>query len=136
MINVRSIRARAVRVPMSSPHRTASGTVAESPLVLVDAVTDHGSTGHGIIFTYTTTALKPTADLVQNLAALVEGQELAPATIAQSLSQRFRLLGTQGLVGMALAGIDMALWDALARTHHTSLFGLLGVSARPVPTYG
>jgi len=31
---VRSLRVRAVRVPMQPPHRTASGVVAESPLVL------------------------------------------------------------------------------------------------------
>ena len=33
---VRELRARAVRVPMPEPHRTASGVIAESPLVLVD----------------------------------------------------------------------------------------------------
>ena len=42
-------------------------------------------------------------------------------TIEQKLSKKFRLLGTQGLVGMALAAIDMALWDALARTHNMPL---------------
>jgi len=121
---------------MAPPHQTASGTVSESPLVLTDAVTDQGVVGHGIVFTYTTAALKPTADLVQNLASLVEGEALAPAAIEQKLARRFRLLGTQGLVGMALAGIDMALWDALARAHNISLVSLLGGSARPAPVYG
>jgi len=125
-----------VRVPMTTPHRTASGTVSESPLVLVDAITDEGVEGHGIVFTYTTAALKPTAELIQNLAALVEGEELAPAATFDRLSQRFRLLGTQGLVGMALAGIDMALWDALARVHGVSLVALLGGAGRPVQAYG
>jgi L-alanine-DL-glutamate epimerase-like enolase superfamily enzyme len=45
-------------------------------------------------------------------------------------------LGTQGLAGMAIAGIDMALWDALAKAHNVSLISLLGGSARPVPAYG
>ena len=136
MIRIRSLKARAVRVPMAHPHQTASGTVAESPLVLVDVVTDQGVLGHGIIFTYTTAALKPTAELVQNMAPLVEGEELAPAAIEQKLGKRFRLLGTQGLIGMALSGIDMALWDALARLHNLSLLMLLGGIARPVPAYG
>jgi mandelate racemase len=110
--------------------------VSESPLVLIDVVTDQSVVGHGIVFTYATAALKPTAELVQNLASLVEGEELAPVAIEQKLGRRFRLLGTQGLVGMALAGIDMALWDALARVHNISLVSLLGGSARPVPAYG
>jgi mandelate racemase len=121
---------------MAKPHQTASGILTESPLVLTDVVTDQGVVGHGIVFTYTMAALKPTADLTQNLAPLIEGDVLAPAVIEQNLASRFRLLGTQGLVGMALAGIDMALWDALARVHNVSLLSLLGGVARPVPAYG
>ncbi|MGA2135996.1 MAG: mandelate racemase, partial [Bryobacteraceae bacterium] len=136
MIRVQSLRARAVRVPMASPHQTASGTVVESPLVLTDVVTDQGVVGHGMVFTYTGAALKPTADLIQNLAPLVAGEVLAPAAIEHKLAGRFRLLGTQGLVGMALSGIDMALWDALARVHNVSLLALLGGVARPLPAYG
>jgi mandelate racemase len=110
--------------------------VSESPLVLIDVITDQGVIGHGIIFTYTAAALKPTAELVQNLASLIEGEDLAPAAIEQKLARRFRLLGTQGLVGMAIAGIDMSLWDALAKAHSVSLISLLGGSTRPVPVYG
>jgi mandelate racemase len=129
------LRVRAVRVPME-PHQTASGTVAESPLILTDALTDHGVAGHSITFTYTAAALKPTGDLIANMAAFVEGQPLAPAELARKLSARFRLLGTQGLVGMALAGIDMALWDAMARVHQVSLTQLLGGVERSIPAYG
>ena len=125
-----------VRVPLSIPHQTASGTVAESPLVLVDVTTEAGTAGHAIVFTYTAAALKPTADLIQNLAPLVEGKPLAPAAIEQELARRFRLLGTQGLVGMALAGVDMACWDGLARLQRMPLVSLLGGAARPVPVYG
>lgn len=135
-VTVRELRARAVRVPMPEPHRTASGVIAESPLVLVDVVTSDGVTGHGIVFTYATAALAATASLVQEFAPLVVGQPLAPADRWQALGARFRLLGTQGLVGMAISGIDMALWDALARTHGTSLVRLLGGVERPQRVYG
>ena len=37
---------------------------------------------------------------------------------------------------MALAGIDMALWDALARSRDTSLVRLLGGVERPLRAYG
>jgi mandelate racemase len=136
MIRIQSLQARAVRVPMAPPHKTASGTVTESPLVLTDVVTDQGVIGHGIVFTYTAAALKPTTDLIQNLAPLVAGEVLAPVAVAQKLARGLRLLGTQGLVGMALSGIDMALWDALARVHNISLLALLGGVARPVRAYG
>jgi mandelate racemase len=135
-VTVRELRARAVRVPMPEPHRTASGVIAESPLVLVDVVTSDGVTGHGIVFTYSTAALAATTAFVRELTPLVVGQPLAPVDRWQALAARFRLLGTQGLVGMAISGVDMALWDALARTHQTSVVRLLGGVERPVPVYG
>src|ERR1700753_1150333 len=110
---IHEVRVRAVRVPMAQPHKTASGVVSESPLVLTDIHTDDGTIGHSMIFTYTVAALKPTADLIKNIEPLVENEPLAPAEIADKLARRFRLLGLQGLVAMAVAAIDMALWDAL-----------------------
>jgi mandelate racemase len=127
---------RAVRVPMRQPHQTASGAVSESPLVLTDVVLDDGTVGHSVTFTYTPMALAPTAELVRNFEALVKGDPLAPLEIEQKLARRFRLLGPQGLVGIALAAIDMALWDALARLHQISLVRLLGGVEKPVPAYG
>lgn len=133
---VRGFRVRAIRVPMKEPHQTASGVITESPLVLTDVVTSTGVTGHSIVFTYTPAALKPTADLIESLEPLVQGDALAPAEIEQKLAGRFRLLGTQGLVGMALAALDMALWDALARVQEAPLVRLLGGVERPIRAYG
>jgi mandelate racemase len=121
---------------MTEPHQTASGVITESPLVLTDVITDTGISGHSMVFTYTPAALKPTAELIQNCEGLVQGEVLAPADIEQKLAKRFRLLGTQGLVGMALAAIDMALWDALARVHSLPLVRLLGGVEKPVRPYG
>jgi mandelate racemase len=121
---------------MTEPHQTASGVITESPLVLMDVITDTGISGHSMVFTYTPAALKPTAELIQNCQALVKGEALAPVAIEQRLARRFRLLGTQGLVGMALAAIDMALWDALARVHSLPLVRLLGGAVKPVRAYG
>lgn len=133
---IHELRVRAVRVPMEQPHQTASGTVSESPLVLTDAVMDDGTVGHSIIFTFAVSALKPTAGLVKNLESIVKGEPLAPLAIADTLGKRFRLLGMQGLVAMAVSAIDMALWDALARHHNTSLVRLLGGIEKPIPAYG
>jgi mandelate racemase len=133
---IKELRVRTVRVPMREPHRTASGVVTESPLVLTDIATSEGVTGHSILFTYTAAALGPTAELTRNLEPLLKGEQLAPAELHNKLARRFRLLGTQGLVGMALAGIDMALWDALARTRGASLLRLLGGAEKPLRAYG
>lgn len=135
-MKIASFSIRCVSVPLAQPHRTASGVVAASPLVLLTVTADNGVQGHSITFTYTPAALKPTADLMQAMEPLVAGQALAPAAVGEQLQARFRLLGTQGLVGMALAGIDMALWDALARAHGLPLHALLGGAPKPLRAYG
>ena len=78
---IQEFRVRAVRVPMTEPHQTASGVITESPLVLTDVITDTGISGHSMVFTYTPAALKPTAELIRNCEALVQGEILAPAEI-------------------------------------------------------
>jgi len=133
---IRSLRVRTVRVPLPVPHTTASGTVAESPLVLTDVVCDDGSVGHSLVFTYTPAALKPVAELVSGFSEWIKGDTAAPYAVEQKLARRLRLLGPQGLTGIAVAAIDMALWDAAARRQEVSLTQLLGGTARSIDAYG
>ena len=125
-----------MRVPLPVPHNTASGTLSESPLVLTDVECDDGSIGHSIVFTYTPAALKPVADLVVAFGDWIKGDAAAPYDVEQKLAQRLRLLGPQGLTGIAVAAIDMALWDAAARRQQMSLAQLLGGTAKPINAYG
>ena len=134
-LTIRGIRARAVNVPMARPLQTGGGTVGTAPLVLVDLETDEGVTGCSYVFCYTPLALKPTAQLVMNLEPLIKGDIVAPVAMEQKLQKRFRLLGPQGLTGMALAGIDMAAWDALAKAVELPLVKLLGGEPRPITAY-
>ena len=60
-MKVASFNIQCVNVPVAEPHRTASGVVSASPLVLLTETTDTGVKGHSIVFTYTPAALKPTA---------------------------------------------------------------------------
>ncbi|QQX89970.1 mandelate racemase (plasmid) [Cupriavidus necator] len=134
-IKITGLRARSVNVPLEYPVKTAVGTVASSPLVLIDLLTDSGAAGNAYVFTYTPLALKPVRNMVEELAAVVTGMPLAPFVIDQALQSRFRLIGNTGLVRMATAGIDMAAWDALAKANGLPLVELLGGKARPLPAY-
>ena len=115
---IREFRVRAVRVPMALPHKTASGTISASPLVSTDIFADNGTVGHPMIFTYAVAALKPTADLIKNLESFVKDEPRAPAETADKFAKRFRLLGLQGLIAMAVAAIDMAVGRSGAKPQH------------------
>jgi mandelate racemase len=134
-LTISGLRVRAVQVPMRRPLPTRGGTVAVAPLVLIDLFTDEGVTGSSYLFCYTPLALAPVAQMLANLVPLIRGDAVAPLALDRKLQRQFRLLGAKGVVGMALAGIDMAAWDALARAQRVPLVRLLGGLPQPVPAY-
>ncbi|SEJ48835.1 MULTISPECIES: enolase C-terminal domain-like protein [unclassified Variovorax] len=123
---ITAITVRAVAVPLQTPLRTASGTMAVAPILLFDVTTSDRAVGRGYIFTYTPTALAAARRLAEDVGALTLGQQLAPREIMTALRARFRLIGTPGLLDMVLAGLDMAVWDAWARFLDQPLVRVLG----------
>jgi mandelate racemase len=80
-------------------------------------------------------ALKPVTDLICSLQPLIQGSEVVPLTLASKLQSRFRLLGPQGFTGIAMAAIDMAAWDVLAKSAELSLTRFLGGEEKPIRAY-
>lgn len=134
-LTISGLRLRGVNVPMRRPLVTRGGTVGIAPLALVDLYTEQGVAGSTYLFCYTPLALQPVLQMLANLEPLLKGQPLAPLDLDRQLQRQFRLLGAKGVVAMALAGIDMAAWDALARAQGLPLVRLLGSAPRPVPAY-
>ena len=134
-LTIRSLTARPVLAPLPRPLRTASGEIPAAPLVLIDVDTHQDVTGRGYVFAYTPMALKPLCTFLDGVSELVAGKPVAPAERAGQLALAFRLMGRQGLVGMALSGLDMALWDALGRRHGRPVVELLGGEAKPLAAY-
>ena len=134
-LTIRDLVVRAVDVPMQRPLKTGGGEVSSAAMVLIDLLTEEGVTGHSYLFCPTPLVLKPVATLLSNLATLIKGDPLAPLEIERKLQERFRLLGPQGLAAMATAGIDMAAWDALAKSCKMPLVRLLGGRLCRIPAY-
>ena len=134
-LTIRSLTARAVAAPLARPLRTASGDVPVSPLLLIDVASEEGPAGRAYVFGYTTLVLRALKAFVDDLAEVLRGRPARPAAVAGELAARFRLMGRQGLVGMALSGLDMALWDMRGRALQRPVVELLGGEAAPVPAY-
>jgi len=135
MPTITSVTPRAVNVPLERPLRTASGALESAPLLLIDVATDAGITGRAYVMGYTAATLAPMRAFLENIAPMCTGQPVAPADRAAGFEAAFRLMGRQGLVGMALSGLDMALWDALGQAHGVPVVELLGAEPRPVIAY-
>lgn len=132
---IRSVKARAVVAPIARPVKNAFGVIEAAPLVLIDVATDQGVTGHSYIFGYSKLTLKPLVMLIEDIGRDLAGKAVTPFDLMAAMDAKFRLLGWQGLVGMAVSGLDMAFWDALGRLAGKPLVELLGGSARPLPAY-
>ena len=132
---IRSVRARAVVAPISRPVKNAFGVIEAAPLVLIDVTTDQGISGHAYIFAYTKLTLAPLVHLIEETGRDLIGKPVAPFDLMAIMDAKFRLLGWQGLVGMAVSGLDMAFWDVLGQAAGQPLATLLGGSPRPIRAY-
>ena len=134
-LTIREVTARAVLAPLERPIRTAVGTIPSAPLVLVDVGTAEGITGSAYLFAYTPVALAPLARLVEDIGKEICGRPVVPIERMRDFDRRFRLIGWQGLIGMAVAGLDMAFWDALGKAADRPVAALLGGEPKPLTAY-
>jgi len=134
-LKVAGIRVRAVNVPMKRPLQTSTTLVDSAPLLLIDLETDGGIVGRAYLFSPGKHNVKPIAALVDNMAAMVKGDALAPFDLEKKLRARHSLLGVHNIVLFAMSGIDMAAWDALGQALGQPLARLLGAVPRPIPAY-
>ena len=135
VLTVRAIRAVAVEVPMRYVLGTSAAAVRAAPLLLVDVETEEGVTGRTYLFCYLAAAAPAIVSLLAEVERAVRGERIAPDALWALLSKRFRLIGVQGIVRMAMAAFDTACWDALAIAANMPLATYLGGSPRPVPAY-
>ncbi|MBR0798270.1 mandelate racemase [Bradyrhizobium jicamae] len=132
---IRGVKARSVVVPLKRPVKTAFGVIDSGPLVLIDVETDQGVTGRTYIFAYSRLTLEPLVYLIEEIGRELIGKPVAPFDLMKAMDAKFRLLGWQGLVGMAVSGLDMAYWDVIGQIAGRPLAELLGGSVKPVKAY-
>ncbi|MGZ5045687.1 MAG: enolase C-terminal domain-like protein [Usitatibacter sp.] len=135
VLTVRAIRATGVDVPMKHVLGTSRGSVRSAPLLLVDLETEEGVTGRAYLFCYVAAAAGAIAGLLAEVERVAKGERIAPIELWSKLSKRFALIGVQGIVRMAMAGFDVACWDALAIAAGQPLASLLGGAPRKVRAY-
>ncbi len=134
-LTLRALRGRGVEVPMRLPLGTSAGTLRSAALLLIDLETEEGVTGRSYLFCYLRAVAPAISAMLGEVERTLKGDKIAPDELWSKLARRFKLIGVQGIVRMAMSGFDCACWDALAVAAGKPLVTLLGGVPRRVRAY-
>ncbi|WP_109209094.1 MULTISPECIES: mandelate racemase/muconate lactonizing enzyme family protein [Microbacterium] len=125
--------ARLVRVPLTRPW---AADVTSVGVVATHVVRSDGAEGWGFSWTPQIGAEAVHALLANDITAFAVGRSADPGSEWLALWQHLHEAGGGGLTTIAMAGLNLALWDAAIRAAGTSLPGFLGTQRESVTAYG
>jgi mandelate racemase len=110
-------------------------TITDWPLILIDLTTEEGVIGRSYLEPYSIKAMRYLIPMLEDLAETLKGRPIAPFDLFEAARKSLHFVGYEGLSMIAVSGLDMAAWDALARAAGRPLCTLLGGSPGPVRAY-
>jgi L-alanine-DL-glutamate epimerase-like enolase superfamily enzyme len=141
-IRLRSIGVSVYRVPIATPVQTSFGVLRDRAAVVVRAVDDDGCEGWGEVWcNFPTVGAEHRARLLaETVAPLALARDWSsPTECFDALTAATHILGLQsgepGPLAQVVAGLDIALWDLLARRAALPLWRLLGGKSGVVKVY-
>ena len=134
-LTLKNIRARPVLVPLKRPVVSRVGLFREWPLILIDLYTNEGVVGHSYLEPYLKQSIRYIIPAIEDLAAAAKGQPIAPFDCYRRGIGSLHLVGREGVSLIAVSGLDMAMWDAMAKAASMPLAVYLGGTIGPVPAY-
>jgi mandelate racemase len=134
-LTFKGITARVVVLKLKKPIVARIATIPDWPLILIDLQTEEGVIGRAYLEPYTTKAARYLVPMLHDFADLLKGRHIIPVELYELARKSLHFAGYQGLSIIAVAGLDMAAWDALARAANLPLCVLLGGSPGPVKAY-
>ncbi len=134
MSTISAFDARLVRVPLTRPW---ASDVTSVGVIATHVLRSDGVEGWGFSWTPQIGAEAVHALLEHDIAPLrVVGRDADPEALWDPLWRHLHEAGGGGLTTIALAGLDLALWDAAARARGEAVADLLGRVRPSARAYG
>jgi mandelate racemase len=134
-LTFRSAEARPVSVPLKRPIVSKVSVYHDWPLILIDLHTEEGIVGRSFLEPHLKHAVHYIVPVIRDLAAARKGKPIRPLDDFHASRQSLNLVGYEGVTMIAISGLDMAAWDALAKAAGMPLARFLGGGLDPVPAY-
>jgi mandelate racemase len=135
VLRLKSLRARAVVLKLKRPVVARIATITDWPLILIDLYTEEGIVGRSYLEPYTTRTTKYLIPALHDLGEMLKGHPVAPCDLYSLARKSLHFVGYQGMSAIAVSGLDMAAWDALAQAAGMPLCALLGGQTGAVSAY-
>jgi L-alanine-DL-glutamate epimerase-like enolase superfamily enzyme len=135
-MKIEHIETEAYRVPLPAPWGDQTHRVTHLELVLTEITGDGGEVGTGFSYSVGVGGKAIQAMIEWYLAPKMIGADASPRVQWQHMWAEAHDAGGGGISTMALAALDIALWDLLARARRQPLVELLGRFKESVPAYG
>lgn len=139
---IASAKTMVLRSPIDTPVQTSFGTMTDRPAVYLVVEDTQGNTGVGEVWcNFPTCGAEHRARLLESalLPAITETEFSDPQHCFNTLHKQFQRLALQtgepGPVAQSIAGIDIALWDLVAKRLELPLYKLLGGSDARIGVY-
>jgi L-alanine-DL-glutamate epimerase-like enolase superfamily enzyme len=134
-VKIEQVITNAYRVPPSVPWEDATNQVEALEFIVVEIHTDTGLVGTGLSYTVDIGGTVIKTLIEDYLANLVIGMDpLNYEQIWNKLHRQSRRLGL-GVNSMAIAAIDIAVWDLMGKHYDQPLYKLLGGARNQIPAY-
>jgi len=130
---IESLDARLLRVPLTRPW---GADVTSVGVVATHVRLSGGGEGWGFSWTPQIGAGAVHALLREEIASFAVGRPADPEALWQPLWQHLHEAGGGGVTTIAMAGLDLALWDAAAREREVAVSDLLGRRRESARVYG
>ncbi len=134
-LTLKSVRARPVVVPLKRPIVSKVGLFRDWPMILIDLYTNEGVVGHSYLEPYLRNSFRYIIPAIEDLAAVAKDLPIAPFDAYRRGIGSLHLIGREGVSLIAVSGLDMAAWDAVAKATDMPLAVHLGGTIGPVPAY-
>src|ERR671912_2913751 len=134
-LTLKSITARPVVLRLERPIVARIATITEWPLILIDLATEEGIVGRSYLEPYTIRTMRYLVPALHDFGEMLKGRPVAPFDLYDLARRSLHFVGYQGLSQIAVSGLDMAAWDALAKAADMPLCVFLGGSLGPVRAY-
>jgi mandelate racemase len=134
-LTFKSITARPVVLKLERPVIARIATITDWPVILIDLYTDEGIVGRSYLEPYTPKSMRYLIPALHDFGEMLKGHQVTPVELYNLARKSLHFVGYQGLSMIAVSGLDMAAWDALAKAGGMPLCVLLGGSVGPVKAY-